>query len=564
MRLASNKAVWLIAATALLIALCGCSGAGSSLPGADLARSPLSAPTLISVSAKSASGAPVGIWTSWTRVVSGLAQGYYLYRDTASIPDPPVGGSLDPTLRVNGGSMIAQPPTGATVTFNDIFAGIVGQTYYYRVTVVDDLDQESDPSNEVSWTLHGQNVGGLNPTSAYWGDSITISGDTFGTYAPASDFVRFPAIGGGEVDGIIEQAADWTATSIKVTVPANALTGKVKVVIDATIAESNNPLTVRNAWISAVAPNPGFLEQNVTLTGGNYGATRGVSTITLGGADISSAVVSWASAKIVVSPPASAVAGDFVVTVSGHASNAAPWIPLPEIQSADPVTLQSGEPLVLNGRLFEASQGQVLLDAVTPKSVSIWTADMIAVTVTGTVGPHTLVVETAGGLTSNELDITIVAPLAVTMNGLSPGTVYRPASPPAIGVATAADADSVDLVIDGSVVSTVSAPPFSGLVLPAATLTNGTHQVKLVAHRRAVSANSAQVDVVVYSLDGDIDGDGIVGLGDQTALIPLIGMTPASPGFWPWYDTDNDGAVTEADLSLVGYNFGNMLPPPLP
>lgn len=564
MRLASSKAVWLLAVAALIITLCGCSGQGASLASAALARSPLSAPTLMSISGKSASGAPIGIWTTWTRDVSGLAQGYYLYRDTQSIPDPPAGQGLDPALRVNGGAMIAQPPSGPAVTFNDMFAGVVGQTYYYRVTVVDDLSQESDPSNEVSWTLHGQNVTGLNPTSAYWGDSITVQGDTFGAYNAATDFVRFPAIGGGTVDGVIEQAADWTATSIKVTVPPNALTGKVQVVIDSTIAESNNPLTVLNAWIGSVLPNPGFLEQAVTLTGGNYGATRGTSTITLGGTDVSAEVTSWANAQIKLNPPPSAIAGDFVVTVNGHASNSVLWTPRPEIQGVDIASPQAGEPLTIHGRLFEATQGQVLLDGATPLSVTSWGAGLISITVAGAVGAHTLVVKTDSGGTSNSFGISIVAPLAVTMSGLNPGVVYRPASPPAIGVATAADADSVDLVIDGAVFTSANVPPFSGLVLPAAAITNGTHQVKLRAHRRAVTAESAQVDVIVYSLDGDIDGNGVVGLSDQAALEPLIGLTSASPGFQPWYDTDNDGIVTEADLSLVGYNFGNMLPPPPP
>src|SRR5690606_24306850 len=97
---------------------------------------------------------------------SALAAGYYLYRDTESIPDPGIGESLDPALRVNGGNLIPQPPDGESVTFNDLFEVVVGETYFYRVTVADGDGLESDPSNEMSWTVHGHNVSGLSPTEA--------------------------------------------------------------------------------------------------------------------------------------------------------------------------------------------------------------------------------------------------------------------------------------------------------------------------------------------------------------------------------------------------------------
>ncbi len=563
MRLAVGQAMLLLTAVAMVLVLDGCAGQGTSLSSAATTHNALSAPVLLSADGKSASGAPVGIWVTWTRSASPLAQGYYLYRDTDSIPDPPVGESLDPLLRVNGGAQIAQPASGPTVTFNDIFACVVGETYYYRVTVVDDLDQESDPSNEITWTVQGQNVTGMNPTSAYWGDSITLSGTTFGAYDPATDFVRFPAIGGGEVDGIIEQPADWSATSILVTVPANALTGNVKVVIDATIAETDNDLTVLNAWIGSLTPHPGFLQQEVTISGGNYGAARLASTVLIGAKDVSSSVTAWNNSTIKLIPPADTVAGDVRVTVNSHASNLVPWAPRPEIQSAAPASAQAGEQVVLSGRLFETTAGQVLLDGATAQSIVDWTPEQVTITLAGGAGAHTLSVEADSGLTSNAFNFTIAAPLAVTLSGLTPGAVYRPATPPGIGISTAADANSVELLIDDVVFNTVLSP-FTGLVLPVAVLRNGTHQVKLVAHRRTVVAESAAVDIVAYSLDGDIDGNGNVGLSDLAALELYIGLNAGDTGFWPWYDTDGDGSVTEADLSLVGYNFGNMLPPPLP
>lgn len=563
MKFALGQLGLLLTAAAMLLAAGGCGGQGSNLPGAARSRSALDAPLLLGAGAKNASGVPVGIWVTWTRSSSPLAQGYYLYRDTDSIPDPPPGDGINPALRVNGGAMIAQPGSGTEVSFNDMFACVVGETYYYRVTVVDDLDQESDPSNEVSWTVQGQAVTGMNPTSAYWGDSITLLGSAFGTYDPATDSVQFPAIGGGFVAGIIEQPADWTDTAITVTVPDNAVTGNVQVVIDATIAESDNELNVLNAWIGSITPNPGFLEQQLTITGGNYGDTPGTSVVLIGAKDVTSAVTSWTESVLKLDPPPDTVAGAVRITVNSHHSNLVDWTPRPEILSATPASAQAGEPVILDGRLFEDSAGQVLLDGTDVQAVTDWSAGQITLTLSGSPGAHTLEIEAASGLTSNSFAFTIVDPLSVTMSGLDPGAVYLPATPPGIGVTTAADADTVELVIDGATFNTVTSP-FTGLVLPVGALKNGAHQVKLVAHRRAVSAESAAVDVTVYSLVGDIDSDGIVGLSDLAALDGLIGLAAADAAFRPWYDTDNDGVVTEADLSLVGYKFGNMLPPPLP
>lgn len=545
---------------ALLTACAGAGGLSSSAPEIARQGQRLAPPVLMNAAGKSASGAPMGIWTTWTRDASGLAQGYYLYRDTNSIPDPPPGNGLDPALRVNGGGMIAQPPLGAEVTFNDIFAVVIGQTYYYRVTVVDDLDQETDPSNEVSWTAHGHTVAGVAPLTVAWGDSVTITGDTFGDYNAATDSVKFPQAGGGEVDGIIQAPADWTPSQIVVTVPEMAVTGKLKVVIDSTIAESDDVLTVLNPYILSLSPNPGFLQRQLTVDGGNFGATRGTSTVAIGGVNVSTAVTSWSDAQIKLTVPAGASAGgDVIVTKGGHPSNALAWTPRPEILSADPGTVQSGEMVLLSGRLFTDAPGQVLLDGTTPVSVLTWQDSQIIITLSAAPGSHTLTARTTQPLDSNSFLYTVEPPLGVTLSGLSAGTVYRPASPPNIGVATAADADEVRLVIDGSEVDSVTAP-FTGLTLPVASLTNGVHRVKLRALRRAVTADSAQLDITIYSLEGDIDGDGVVGSSDVAALGLYIGLKAADAGFQPWYNTDADGVVTEADTSLVGYNFGNSIP----
>jgi hypothetical protein len=209
--------------------------------------------------------------------------------------------------------------------------------------------------------------------------------------------------------------------------------------------------------------------------------------------------------------------------------------------------------------LFTDNPGLVLLDGAAHLNVLAWQDAQIMITISAAPGAHTLTVQTTQPLSSNDFPFTIEPLLSVTMSGLSAGTVYRPASPPSIGVSTAPDADEVRLVIDGDEVDSVVAP-FTGLVLPVASLTNGVHRVKLRALRRAVTADSGQLDITVYSLEGDVDGDGVVGSSDVAALGMYVGLAAADAGFQPWYDTDADGVVTEADASLIGYNYGNSIP----
>lgn len=547
----------LAAGMALVVA--GCGGAGRIAPSPS-GRASLAAPLLLQIGhtgPKTASGAPEAIYVTWTRSGDPAAAGYYLYRDVVAIPDPGPDGNLDPLLRVNGGSLIDEPPSGPEVTFVDDFGAgkpQVGLTYHYRVTVVDTDDQESYPSNEMTWQVHGHNVAGLNPESAYWGDPVSITGDTFGAYDVATDFVKLQALGGGTLDA---QVDSWTDTQIDITVPVGAITGAVQIVIEAVMAQSDVPLTILNPYITSIDPAVGFVEQALTIDGANFGDSQGSSSVAIGPADVSSAVTSWSDNQIVLTVPDGVQQGAVVVTVSGVSGNGVEFTPRAEIVGINTSLAQASEEITLGGRYFGASQGSVHLQSGQAQTVISWSDNAITFDLTGNAGPDSLYVTTSAGIDSNRLDLTIEAPLSVAISGLDPGTFYTPLSAPSIGVATAPNADSVELFIDGVLIGTSITAPFTDLVLPVGALTNGGHTVTLTAHRRSIVANSSPAPVKVYSLVGDINGDGTVDDGDRDALGPLVGLESGNALFLPWYDTDADGLVTEADLSAVGYFFGN-------
>ena len=71
----------------------------------------------------------------------------------------------------------------------------------------------------------------------------------------------------------------------------------------------------------------------VTLTGTNFGATQGTSTLTFNGTVATVAPSDWTATSIAATVPATATTGNIIVTVGGLASNAMNFTVLPTISS---------------------------------------------------------------------------------------------------------------------------------------------------------------------------------------------------------------------------------------
>src|SRR5439155_6568587 len=71
--------------------------------------------------------------------------------------------------------------------------------------------------------------------------------------------------------------------------------------------------------ITSLAPTSGVVGTSVTVTGTNFGATKGTSTVTFNGT--TGTPTTWAATSIVVPVPTGATTGNIVVTVGGVASN---------------------------------------------------------------------------------------------------------------------------------------------------------------------------------------------------------------------------------------------------
>ena len=73
------------------------------------------------------------------------------------------------------------------------------------------------------------------------------------------------------------------------------------------------------ATITSLAPTSGPIGTSVTVTGANFGATKGTSTVTFNGTVATP--TTWSATSLIVPVPAGATTGTVVVTVGGSASN---------------------------------------------------------------------------------------------------------------------------------------------------------------------------------------------------------------------------------------------------
>ncbi len=177
------------------------------------------------------------------------------------------------------------------------------------------------------------------------------------------------------------------------------------------------PLPIPTPSISNLSPNNGPVGTSVTITGTNFNATQGTSTVTFNG--VSATPASWSDTSISVPVPSGATTGSVVVTVNSQASNGSTFTVKPKIDNLSPTSGAIATAVTISGTTFGASQGTstVTFNGTTATPTS-WNATSISVPVPAgaTTGP---VVVTVSGQASNGVTFT------VNTGGSITGTITR-------------------------------------------------------------------------------------------------------------------------------------------
>src|SRR6185436_19916757 len=107
---------------------------------------------------------------------------------------------------------------------------------------------------------------------------------------------------------------------IVASVPSGATSGPVTVTVGG-VASNGLAFTLTAAapTITSLSPTSGSVGMAVTITGVNFGATQGASTVRFNGTPATP--TSWSATSIVASVPGGATSGPVTVTVGGGARN---------------------------------------------------------------------------------------------------------------------------------------------------------------------------------------------------------------------------------------------------
>src|SRR5207253_533974 len=161
--------------------------------------------------------------------------------------------------------------------------------------------------------------------------------------------------------------------------------------------------------ITSLSQTSGAVGMSITITGTNFGATQGSSTVTFNGTS-AGAASSWSATSTTVTVPTGATTGNVVVTVGGQASNGSPFtvVPPPSITSLSQTSGAVGVSITITGTNFGSTQGSstVTFNGTSAGAASAWSATSITVTVpTGATTGN--VVVTVLGAASNGIGFTV-------------------------------------------------------------------------------------------------------------------------------------------------------------
>jgi YD repeat-containing protein len=165
------------------------------------------------------------------------------------------------------------------------------------------------------------------------------------------------------------------------------------------------PLPITPPSISGLSATSGPVGTSITVSGANFGATQGTSTLTFNGT--AATPTSWSTGSIVAPVPAGATTGPVVVSVKGVPSNGVTFTVKPKINSLSPTSGPVGTSVTINGTTFGATQGSstVTFNGTTAAPTS-WSASSIAVPVPANATTGNVIV-TVSGQASNGVAFTV-------------------------------------------------------------------------------------------------------------------------------------------------------------
>jgi photosystem II stability/assembly factor-like uncharacterized protein len=213
-------------------------------------------------------------------------------------------------LKVYNGSSTASPLlvalTGTNLP-NNITSSASGGELTFLFTS-DELDVGSGWAATISCGV-APTISSFAPVSGAIGTPITITGTNFSTIS-ANNIVKF--------NGVQATVISSTASTITAAVPSGAISGTISVAIAGQTAFSTTNFTVLlpSPTITSFSPNIGAAGTSILITGTNFDALKGNSTVTINGQ--AATITGISPTSIIITVPAAATTGKIGVSVVGQ------------------------------------------------------------------------------------------------------------------------------------------------------------------------------------------------------------------------------------------------------
>ncbi|MGV3540155.1 MAG: DUF7619 domain-containing protein [Rufibacter sp.] len=251
----------------------------------------------------------------------------------------------------------------------------------------------------------------FSPAQSRLGGIVTLTGKNF-TAASAGNKVTF--------NGVMAQILSASVSELKVTVPNNSYTGKIKVVTpDGASSSATEFVVFQPPTISAVSLAEAVPGTVVTITGNHFSPITTQDTITFG--DVAARVLSATTSQLQVEVPTGATLGKIVLKTLGgmvESQQAFKVWYLPTITNFTPAKGKAGTLLTLNGTNFaEVANRNVVKIGTVPLDVLQATQEKLEIRVPATAVTGKLSVQTPGGTAATATDFVFVpAPVITSFN----------------------------------------------------------------------------------------------------------------------------------------------------
>jgi N-acetylneuraminic acid mutarotase len=233
----------------------------------------------------------------------------------------PTSGKVGTAVTITG-TGFSETATSNTINFNGVAATVITSTSTTISTTVPVGATTgkisigtggATASSPDDFTVIAHTITSFAPTSGLIGASITITGTDFST-TPANNVVKF--------NNTTATVTAATATTLSVTVPAGATTGKITVTLNGLTATSAEdfivviPPTFTSFTPATGLPalSTGYVGDEVTITGTNFSTTPANNVVMFNGT--AATVTSSTATQIKANVPSGATTGKISVTVN--------------------------------------------------------------------------------------------------------------------------------------------------------------------------------------------------------------------------------------------------------